>query len=362
LLETIREFAFGELAKSGQLTAKQRLHANWCARLAEAAEPQLTGPTQVASLELLEREHDNLLASLRWTLDGGDPLLGVRLASAMGRFWEMRGYLHEAHQWLERAVSVRDGVPIAARANLCRVAGHVAFLRSEYPEAQALLEESLDLSRGAEDPRGVVQALINLALLALMQADDTRASTLLREGLQVATNVADNASAASSLNLLGLVAYHRGQLAEAQSLLEQSLELSRSEGNAWGTAQALCHLGQVLHAKGFEAPARALHLESLQIWRELSDDWGLAYALEGFALLFGRSSPERAVRLIAVATGARERVGIRPLPGREKTLQQTLRACEQALGAEAHAAAWSAGQSIGLDAAIEDVVETIGHA
>jgi non-specific serine/threonine protein kinase len=316
----------------------------------------------VASLELLEREHDNLRAALRWSLDGGDPLLGVRLATALGKFWEMRGYLQEARQWLERAVSIRDGVPIAARAKLCGVAGHAAFLRSDYQEARALLEESLSLSRGTEDPRGVVQALINLALLALMQADDTGASALLRESLQVALNVADNASAASSLNLLGLVAYHRGQLVEAHSLLEQSLELSRAEGNAWGTAQALCHLGQVVHAEGFEAPARALHLESLQIWRELSDDWGLAYALEGFALLFGASSPERAVRLIAVASAAREHVGIRPLPGREKTLQETLRACGEALGDEAHAAAWSAGQAIGLDAAIEEVLESIGHA
>ena len=85
MLETVREFALDELAKSGKLLTTQRRHAEWCARLAETAEPELNGPRQMASFEKLEREHDNLRAALRWSLDGGDPLLGVRLAAALGR-------------------------------------------------------------------------------------------------------------------------------------------------------------------------------------------------------------------------------------------------------------------------------------
>ena len=95
--------------------------------------------------------------------------------------------------------------------------------------------------------------------------------------------------------------------------------------------------------------------EGLAIWRDLSDEWGLAYALEGFALLFSARSPERAVRLVAAATAARERVGIRPLPGRETNLQEMLRACALSLGDEPYAAAWSAGRAGGLEAALEDV-------
>ena len=117
----------------------------------------------------------------------------------------------------------------------------------------------------------------------------------------------------------------------------------------------MCDLGQVCHAEGFEAVARDLHAEGLAIWRDLSDEWGLAYALEGFALLFAARSPARAVRLVAAATAARERVGIRPLPGRETNLQAMLRACARSLGDEPDAAAWSAGRTGGLQAALEDV-------
>jgi tetratricopeptide (TPR) repeat protein len=359
MLETVREFALDELAKSGELAVTQHRHAEWCVRLAETAEPELNGPRQMAYFEKLEREHDNLRAALRWSLDGGDPLLGVRLAAALVRFWEIRGYLQEAQQWLKQAVRIRADVPPAARAKLCTVAGHVAFLRSEYDAARALLEEGLMLSRAAADPPRVVEALINLALVAMTHADDTLAIAFLQESLQIATNLGDDASMALCLNLLGQNAYQRGQLAEAHPLLERSLELRRAEGNRWGTAQALCDLGQVYHAEGFEAVAHALHAEGLAIWRDLSDVWGLAYALEGFAVLLGASSPERAVRLVAAATAARERVGIRRLRGRETNLQGTLRVCAQALGDEGYAAAWSAGHAGGLEPALEDVLETI---
>ncbi|HLZ27174.1 MAG TPA: tetratricopeptide repeat protein [Chloroflexota bacterium] len=359
MLETVREFALAELAKSGELAATQQRHALWCVRLVETVEPELSGPRQVAYFEQLEREHDNLRAALRWSFDGGDPLIGVRLAAALGRFWEIRGYLQEAHQWLTQAVGIRYGVPPATRAKVCTVAGHVAFLRGEYDAARTLLEESVTLSRGAADAPGVVQALINLALVAMTRADTAQASALLHESLDIAGNLADNPSVALSLNLLGQNAYYRGELAEAHSLLERSLDLRRAEGNRWGTAQALCDLGQVCHAEGFAAVARDLHAEGLAIWRDLSDVWGLAYALEGFAVLFGARSPERAVRLVAVATAARDRVGIRPLPGRETNLQQTLGECARALGDDAYAAAWAAGRASGLDAAIDDVLETV---
>jgi hypothetical protein len=97
----------------------------------------------------------------------------------------------------------------------------------------------------------------------------------------------------------------------------------------------------------------------LRIWRELEDVWGLAYALEGFALLYHAGSPEQTVRIAAAATAARQRVGIRRLPGREKKVQAMLSACTGALGDEAYAEAWSAGCTMSLESAIEDVLPTL---
>jgi predicted ATPase/DNA-binding SARP family transcriptional activator len=357
MLETIRDFAHNELLKSEEQPVREGLHAEWCAQVAENAEPELRGPRQSSWFDQLEREHDNFRAALHWCFDVGDSLVGVRLAAALGHFWEVHGYLQEAHEWLERASTVRDGVPTPVRARVCGAAGHVAFLRGDYRAARARLEESLRLSRQDVSSPGTMQALINLALVSISGNDYTRAAELLHECRDRASGLGDTTNLATSLNLLGQVAFELGRLAEAQAMLEESLALHRAEGNSWGTARALCDLGQLLHAQGDTATAGALHREALSIWRDLADVWGVAYALEGLALTFATQTPDLAVRLLGTATCARQRVGIRRLPAREAHLQATRQACAVVLGEAAFDAAWARGLQASMEATVDELLE-----
>jgi tetratricopeptide (TPR) repeat protein len=281
------------------------------------------------------------------------------LAAALGHFWEVHGYLQEANGWLERATTVGDGVPTAIRAKVCGAAGHVAFLRSDYSAAGWLLEESLRLAREEPSSPGTMQALTNLALVSMSANDYTRAAELLQESRDMATDVGDTTNLATSLNLLGQVAFECGRLAEAHAMLEQSLALCRTEGNSWGTARALCDLGQLWHAQGEDATALALHREALAIWRDLADEWGVAYASEGLAVTFGIRRPELAVRLLATATCARQRVGIRRLPAREINVEATRQACASVLSVDAFGTAWALGTQTRLDSTVDELLEQI---
>src|SRR4029077_16587106 len=70
MLETIREYARERLAteggdptrtgRQGESDTLARAHALYLMQLAEEAEPHLSGPDQVAWLDRLEVEHDNL--------------------------------------------------------------------------------------------------------------------------------------------------------------------------------------------------------------------------------------------------------------------------------------------------------------
>lgn len=53
-------------------------------------------------LDRLEREHDNLRAALDWSTEAGHghQLTGLRIAGALGLFWEVRGYLTEGRERL----------------------------------------------------------------------------------------------------------------------------------------------------------------------------------------------------------------------------------------------------------------------
>jgi predicted ATPase/DNA-binding winged helix-turn-helix (wHTH) protein len=95
MLDTLREYALEVLAARGETGELHRRHADHFLALAEAAEPELTGPRQATRFDQLEREHDNLRAALACFLESGEGELALRLGTALTRFWDVRGYRGE---------------------------------------------------------------------------------------------------------------------------------------------------------------------------------------------------------------------------------------------------------------------------
>ena len=62
ILETIHEFAFEQLDRSGEARSMRARHAEYFLNLAEAAERELRGPPSLMWLDRLEAEHDNVRA------------------------------------------------------------------------------------------------------------------------------------------------------------------------------------------------------------------------------------------------------------------------------------------------------------
>src|SRR5207244_4082998 len=100
LLETIRQYGQEKLRRSQEEAVLRGRHRDWFLGLAEQAEPELHRSEQLVWLERLEREHDNLRAALEWSMtEAGGAEAGLRLAGALRRFWEVRGYLQEGRGW-----------------------------------------------------------------------------------------------------------------------------------------------------------------------------------------------------------------------------------------------------------------------
>jgi predicted ATPase len=66
LLETLRQFEWAELERSGEADVVQRQHRDWFLTLAERAKPELMGYAATTELQRLESEHDNVRAALGW--------------------------------------------------------------------------------------------------------------------------------------------------------------------------------------------------------------------------------------------------------------------------------------------------------
>jgi predicted ATPase/uncharacterized protein HemY/DNA-binding XRE family transcriptional regulator len=284
LLETVREYGLEQLAAARAEAAVRDRHLAWCMALAEEAEAQLTGSEQGRWLDRLEAEPDNLRAALQWARQTGAIERGLRLAGALWRFWQARGYMSEGRQWLEHltARSESTGASIAApvQAKAYAGAGALARMQGDYPCATALCERSLQLRRDSGDSEGIATSLNSMGLVAYQQAAYTQAAAFYEESLALYRDLGDRVGIANVLNNLGMVADAQGSYEQAISCYETSLALFRDLGNRRNCANVLNNLGGVLLGQGAYAGALSLFEESLALFGALEDRGGKALVLE----------------------------------------------------------------------------------
>ena len=159
MLETIREYAWGQLTASVEKTRARDAHAAYFLALAEESTPYLTSTGDPAWLDRLEAEHDNLLAALGWVADSGDVAGTVRLAGALGWFWYYHGHFQEGRDWLERALAMdaddaAGAAPASARADVLVGLGVLLHTLGEGERAVALLGAGAALRRAEGDDLG----------------------------------------------------------------------------------------------------------------------------------------------------------------------------------------------------------------
>jgi len=291
MLGTIHEYAAERLAASGEAAAVRRRHAAYYLTWAEATAGRMGDAARGAPLNRLEREHDNLRATLRWARESGDAATGLRLAGLLSHFWWIRGYLSEGRAWLDAALDAgrhaAPPVPAAVRAAALRGAGALAYSQRDDARALMLFEESRALSREIDDRRGVAAALGGLAGVLRKQGDDGRAAPLAHESLALSHAVGDRAGVALALANLGHIARHQGDEAGATALYGESLAVYRTLDDSRGVAYMRANLGLMARRRGAWADAVRLYEESLTLYDELRDKGGRAFVLLGLGDVAG---------------------------------------------------------------------------
>jgi tetratricopeptide (TPR) repeat protein len=403
MLETVHEYALEQLQASGELDELNGRHARYYLTLAEMVELKLQGTEQADSLVELDAEYENLRQALAWSLGPrGDESIGLRLAGALGNYWNIRGQMSEGRRWLEHALATdcQSGEPAAhghscqkARAKALNWAAVLAWQQNDFTQTRVLADESLAQYRELGDRRGIATALFNLGIVAFRYAEYEHAVTLLEEDLALSQEIGDKRLICSALSVLGNVARAQADLVRAASLHQQCLELAyqlkepqnltsrlnalgetqhyqgnhsraamlfeeafalaRKHGEKPGMAVSLYGLGLVAHAQHDYAQARVRLLESLLLRREIGDRNGIANCLEGLgAVAVAHRQPEQAIRLCASAEGLRQAVGTRLNLVQRPVYEQTLDAARAQLADEIATAAWAAGRAMTLDQAI----------
>jgi predicted ATPase/class 3 adenylate cyclase len=360
MLETIREYGLERLQQSGEAEATRRAHTEFFLALVEEAEPKLTSPEQLAWLERLEAEHDNLLAALGWAV-ASDAQIALRLAGGLAWFWYFRGYLREGRAWLDRILAA-SGDPGPLHVGAFAAAGRLARHLGDYRGAIALLERSLELARSFQDRRVEALALHELGALAgLAEGDAAQEAALTEASLALWRELGDSWGTARTLNNLGYEAYLQGDLDRAVSLLDEGVTLARAAGDRSVLAYIVDSRGVVAEAQGELERAADLYQEALTLAQQVGNPLVEAFALSSLAGMAARQGqPVRAARMWGAASALRDAIGTRLPLEEEERFAQPLSAVREILGEDAFAAAWEEGRAQPLDQVVAEAL-TVGN-
>lgn len=90
MLETVREFCAGQLARTDRTEAALRAVNTWAAGASRIHGPLLFGPDPDAALHFLLAEEDNLTAALRSAVEYDDPAATAAIFGALGALWSVQ--------------------------------------------------------------------------------------------------------------------------------------------------------------------------------------------------------------------------------------------------------------------------------
>jgi predicted ATPase/DNA-binding winged helix-turn-helix (wHTH) protein len=398
MLETVREYALEKLTTSGEEAATKRAHAAYCLVLAEEETAEQSGVERPQCLERFALEQDNFRAGLEWLIETGDADWGLRLGTAMFRFWEMCERLTEGRDWLDKLLKLPGAAaPAKPRARALFAAGVLTGAQGDYASADALIMESLEIARllrdkqGAavslnalavhardrgdvaiarslfeeslvlwrelDDPRAVARALSNLANVVKLQGDYARSRALYAECLSIFQGLGDRMGVAWAMNYQGDVARDQRDFAAARTLYEQGLAIFREFGDRWGIAGTLADLGSLAREQEDYSTARSLYRESIKIFRELDHKRGIARLLECFAGAAAvELDAERSLRLAGAAAALRQNIGAPLTPAEQAKLEASLQPARQALTDVLGRRVWLEGWALPFEKAIEEAL------
>jgi len=398
MLETIREYALEKLEASREDALTKRAHAAYCLVLAEEEATEQSGAQGAEWLQRFASEHDNFRAALEWLTETGDAEWGMRLGTALFRYWEIREYLAEGRDRLGRLLKLAGAAAATKlRMRALFAAGVLTGAQGDYASAEALINESQDIAhklgdntgvavslnalavlardkgdvataqvlfeaslglwRELGDEKAVARALSNLANVLKLHGDYRRARALYAECLAIFRGLGDRTGVAWSLNYQGDVARDQGDSAGAQAVYEQGLAIFRELGDRWGIAGTLADLGSLAREQRNYRRVHSLYQESIKIFQELEHKRGIARLLECFACsAAAQLHAERSLRLAGAAAALRQNIGAPLTPAEQAKLEASLHVARQALSNTAGVAAWLEGWTLPVEKVVEEVL------
>ena len=297
LLESTRVWAASKLDAEPEADGVRRAHALWCVRLAEEADDALAGRHPKPWLDELDAEAGNLRSAMAWARAAGEIEIGLRLVTALARFWRLRGDVQEAQRWLGWAVIAGNDVGPVLRAKALRAAGLLRGQTGDIVSALPLLERSSALYAEAGDEEA---SLCPCTTTFLLNRNPRQALPVLEEKAQLCRRGGDLNGLSHLLHSIGQVHFVVCATDDARRHFQECVQLGRGAADTEALRSGLLGLarldllvGDLIAAEGWAAEAKVLAEAVADV-----DDGALALELLG-DVARSRGRFERARGLLA---------------------------------------------------------------
>ena len=269
MLETIRQFAALALSRAEETAALRDAHLRFCLASAARMEERLIGPNP-AVIRWAGSEQDNYRVALDWALAGPDPEAALNLARPLAFLLGHRGRIREARQWLERALALPGGPPVARgealwmlsfllwnwgdtaagkdiateMLELARAAGDArlegrahelfcwAYLFSDPVAAKASIDAARPLAEAEGDAWVLMDHACEVAFIAMRSDDHAEVARLVGDALAIAQRHGSDYFLYWNRFTEGMSALRQGRLPEARKAGEEGLRLCTGVGDA----------------------------------------------------------------------------------------------------------------------------------
>ncbi|MFC5054122.1 BTAD domain-containing putative transcriptional regulator [Saccharothrix xinjiangensis] len=254
MLESVREYAAGELRRAGAPELVRDRFARHFAGVAAEHEPLLRSDRQAASLVLFEAEYDNLVFALHVAVDDGHVESATRLLGPLYWYWGTLRYDARSDTLVSRVLDFGDALPEDARA------AFTAFRLPAGGSAERVRAVIEDCAR-----TGALERYPILVLTTLPMAHQFGLEDLVEREIRAARDRADRWARAATFLVDVFIGYERGDWGRLRTGCVSALRGFEAVGDRLWTAMALAGVARIHSVEGAHESALAAYQRGAEL-------------------------------------------------------------------------------------------------
>lgn len=354
LHETMREFALLRLVEAAEEAVARSAHLSFFSGLCRFTEfdTARSPASQLASLDELEVEADNIRVALRHSLGDPDGVdVGLTMAAGLGQYWRYRA-VSEGAYWIDALLDRRGGDDaIRSRALFVKIS--LAVVQGDHAAGLEAVAEATPIARRSRDDTLLVRILANQAALQVLAGDLPAARETSADAAALAARLGDDMSFIAAAQSEAFIAGQDGDFVRMRDVGLAAASLCRQRNELFMLSTHLTSAGMGALMLGQHSAAEAALIEALHASLVIDDRPGLVLRMEvlaSSAAMAGRA--QRAAELLGASEMLRLRIGAQMSPFTSPLVEKAQEQAKSALGEARYNKAFEAGAHLDREGAV----------